>query len=60
MLFIKDLDENGKPRIENIKCQSCGFITKTMHGLRIHMAIHRTGNESYHDKENLWKSGRYS
>jgi len=59
-LFIRDLDENGKVRNENTNCDQCDFKTNSYHGLRVHMAIHRIGPDSYHDKENLFKSRKWT
>ena len=60
-LFINDLDENGKVRTENTHCNQCDYITNSYHGLRVHMAIHRDKIvTSYHDKENLFKSRRWT
>jgi len=60
-LFIKDLDENGRPqKVSPAECQQCGFTALTWHGLRVHMAIHRIGPGSYHTKDGLLKSGRHT
>jgi len=64
MYFMSNLDSKGKPIKENHKiayCQVCGFTSSTVHGLRVHMAIHRLGEPtSYHTKDGLYKSGRHT
>jgi len=63
MLFMNNLGSDGKPiKEDNEKahCLKCGFTSKTIHGLRIHMAIHRIGPGSYHTKDGLYKSGRHT
>jgi len=59
-LFIRDLDSEGKPKKEHTHCNQCGYTTNSYHGLRVHMAVHRIGPDSYHNKEDLYKSGKYS
>jgi len=60
-LFIKDLDENGKPKKEApAECQECGYKTSSWQGLRVHMAVHRNGPDSYHQKGDLYKSRRWT
>jgi len=58
MYFMSNLDSKGKPIKENHKiayCQVCGFTSATVHGLRVHMAIHSIGPDSYHVKGILYK-----
>ena len=61
ILFISDLNEDGKPIPVNVKCNVCHRMFKSEKGYNIHKAIHRDGiTTSYHDKENLYKSGKHT
>ena len=60
-LFIRDLDENGKPKKEHTHCKQCGYTTDNYHGLRVHMAVHRDKTvTSYHNKQDLFKSRKWT
>jgi len=60
-LFISQLAENGKPLPVKIRCSVCHKTYRTEKGYNIHKAVHRDKKiTSYHDKENLFKSKKYS
>ena len=60
-LFMNNLNSEGKPIIENVHCQKCGFTSQTEQGIRVHMAVHRDGTTtSYHTKDGLYKSERHT
>ena len=63
MYYMSHLDSKGKPIKQNSKtahCQICGFTSNTVHGVRIHMAVHRIGEQtSYHSKGNYLRSGKH-
>jgi len=59
-LFISQLNEHGRPKNENLVCRKCGRKFKFESGFNKHKSIHRVGPDSYHDKDNLYKSGKWT
>jgi len=58
---MSSLNDKGLPKIETFFCRKCGFTTKWEGALQNHIRVHRDGKTpSYHDKENLLKSGKYT
>jgi len=59
--FMNNLNSEGRPLLDKkIFCKKCGFTSKTEQGIRVHMAVHRVGPDSYHQKGDLYKSKRWT
>jgi len=61
ILFMNQLNSEGKPILQKVHCKQCGFTSKTDRGIRVHMAVHRDKTvTSYHQKGNLYKSEKWT
>ena len=60
-LFMKLLDENGKPKPEKLRCKKCHKVYRTEKGFNVHKAVHRDKTvTSYHQKGDLYKSRKWT
>jgi len=61
ILFITNLDENGKPKFQNTKCKKCGKILKSEGGFHKHKSMHKEGKiKEPNHKTRLFKSEKWA